>query len=218
MVSAASPRNHRTLVLLVAVVAAMTGLAFASAPLYRVFCQATGFDGTTQRAAVAPGAVGGKLYTVRFNADISPDLPWRFQSVQPFVRVHPGEQTLVAFRATNLSDRPITGTASFNVTPLVVGPYFDKIECFCFTEQTLQPGESADLPVTFFVSPEILKDKNTRDLDAITLSYTFFQAKNPAKPTVESRSGPAVAAPVQVGALVPTVSSPSFRPVKESSR
>jgi cytochrome c oxidase assembly protein subunit 11 len=152
---------------------------------------------------------------VRFNADVSPDLPWRFQPLQAFVRVHPGEQTLVAFRATNKSDHPITGTAAFNVTPLVVGPYFDKIECFCFTEQTLQPGESADLPVTFFVSPEILKDRNTRDLDAITLSYTFFQAKNPAKPTAESRSD---AVPVQVGALVPAASMPSLRPVKESSR
>ncbi|HLZ67776.1 MAG TPA: cytochrome c oxidase assembly protein [Aliidongia sp.] len=218
MVRRPSSRNRRTLALLVAVIAAMTGLAFASAPLYRVFCQATGFDGTTQRAAAAPGAVGGKLFTVRFNADVSPSLPWRFQPVQPYVRVHPGEQTLVAFRATNVSDHPITGTASFNVTPLIVGPYFDKIECFCFTEQTLQPGESADLPVTFFVSPEILKDKNTRELDAITLSYTFFQAKNPAKPTAESRSGTVDAAPVQVGALVPAPSSPSLRPVKESSR
>jgi cytochrome c oxidase assembly protein subunit 11 len=206
------------LALLVTVIAAMTGLAFASAPLYRVFCQATGFDGTTQRAAQAPGAVGGKLYTVRFNADISPDLPWKFQPEQPYVRVHPGEQTLVTFRATNNSNHPITGTATFNVTPLVVGPYFDKIECFCFTEQTLQPGESAELPVTFFVSPEILKDKNTRELDAITLSYTFFQAKNPAKPTAESRSGPAASAPVQVGALEPGASLPSPRPVKESSR
>jgi cytochrome c oxidase assembly protein subunit 11 len=205
-----SRRNGRTLALLVGVVAAMTGLAFASVPLYRVFCQATGFDGTTQRAAAAPGAVGGKLYTVRFNADVAPDLPWRFQPVQAFVRVHPGEQTLVAYRATNNSDHAITGTASFNVTPLTAGVYFDKIQCFCFTEQTLQPGESADLPVTFFVSPEILRDKNTRDIDAITLSYTFFQAKNPAKPTAESRPG--AAASVQVGALKPASSSPEIRP------
>lgn len=213
-----SSRNLRTLALLVAVIATMTGLAFASAPLYRVFCEATGFDGTTQRATAAPGAAGGRLYTVRFNADIAPDLPWKFQPVQPFVRVHPGEQTLVAFRATNNSDHPITGTATFNVTPLIVGAYFDKIECFCFTEQTLQPGESADLPVTFFVSPEILKDKNTRDIDAITLSYTFFQAKNPVKPSAESRSGVTDAAPVQVGAIVPPAPTPSLRPVKESSR
>jgi cytochrome c oxidase assembly protein subunit 11 len=218
MIRRSSARNHRTLALLVVVIMGMTGLAFASAPLYRVFCQATGFDGTTQRAAKAPGAVGGRLYTVRFNADVAPDLPWRFQPVQPFVRVRPGEQTLVAFRATNTSDHPITGTAAFNVTPLVVGPYFDKIECFCFTEQTLQPGESADLPVTFFVSPEILKDKNTRELDAITLSYTFFQAKNPTKPTAENRSGAADLKPILVGALVPTGSQPSLRPVKESSR
>jgi cytochrome c oxidase assembly protein subunit 11 len=216
MQHAASSRNHRTLAVLVVAIAAMTGLAFASVPLYRVFCQATGFEGTTQRASAAPGAVGGKLYTVRFNADVAPDLPWRFQPVQPYVRVHPGEQTLVAFRATNMSNRPITGTATFNVTPLTVGAYFDKIQCFCFTEQTLQPGESADMPVTFFVSPEILKDKNTRDLDAITLSYTFFQAKNPAKPSAESRSGTAAAAPIQVGALVPDASSPSLRPVKET--
>ncbi|GGF16331.1 cytochrome c oxidase assembly protein CtaG [Aliidongia dinghuensis] len=215
---ASASRNTRTLLVLVGAVAAMTGLAFASVPLYRVFCQATGFEGTTQRASQAPGAVGGKLYTVRFNADVSPDLPWRFEPLQPYVRVHPGEQTLVAFRATNKSDHPITGTATFNVTPLTVGAYFDKIECFCFTEQTLGPGETADLPVTFFVSPEILKDKNTRDIDAITLSYTFFQAKNPTKPTAENRAGGSQSAPVQVGAVAPAAAPSSPRPAKESSR
>ena len=201
-------RNQRTLAVLAVAVAAMTGLAFASVPLYRAFCQATGFEGTTQRAAAAPGAVGGKLFTVRFNADVAPDLPWRFEPVQPYVRVHAGEQTLVAFRATNRSSHPITGNATFNVTPLTVGAYFDKIQCFCFTEQTLQPGETVDMPVTFFVSPEILKDKNTREIDAITLSYTFFQAKNPTKPSEESRTGPAAAVPVKVGALAPTAAQP----------
>jgi len=175
------PRHGRTAAVLVAVVFAMVGLAFASVPLYRLFCNATGFDGTTQRADAAPGAVAnGRTVTVRFNADKDPNLPWRFEPEQHDVTVHLGEPQLVMFRATNLGKTPLTGTATYNVTPLTTGLYFDKIECFCFTSQTLQPGETAELPVTFFVNPEIQNDPNTKNISTITLSYTFFPAKNPA--------------------------------------
>jgi cytochrome c oxidase assembly protein subunit 11 len=198
-------QNGRTVIALVAVVAAMSGLSFASVPLYRIFCRATGFGGTTQTAEKAPGGLADKWVWVRFNADVSPELNWSFEPEQREVRVHPGEQTLVAYRATNRSNHPITGTATYNVTPDAAGLYFYKIQCFCFTEQTLQPGETAELPVTFFVDPDMMKDRNTKDIPAITLSYTFFQAKN--RPS-DARVG------VLAGASL-SASNPS---VKESSR
>lgn len=170
-------KNGRLVLALVGVVAGMTGLTFASVPLYKVFCKATGFGGTTQTAETAPDKISAKQIWVRFNADVSPDLAWSFEPEQREVHVHFGEQTLVSYRATNHSDHAITGTATYNVTPDSAGLYFDKIQCFCFTEQTLQPGETAELPVTFFVDPAMLKDRNARDIPAITLSYTFFQAK-----------------------------------------
>jgi cytochrome c oxidase assembly protein subunit 11 len=172
---------------LVAVVCAMVGLAFASVPLYRLFCEATGIEGTTQRASIAPGSTGDRTITVRFNADKDPSLPWRFEPTQHDVTVRLGEEKLVTYRATNLGKIPITGSATYNVTPLTTGLYFDKIECFCFTEQTLQPGETAELPVTFFVDPSIASDPNTRNITTITLSYTFFPAKN-ASPVNASKS------------------------------
>lgn len=176
---AGRPRNGRTLGVLLVVLAGMIVLSFASVPLYRRFCQVTGYDGTTQRAAAAPGAVAGRLYTVRFNADIAPGMPWKFEPEQASVQVHAGEQTLIAYRATNTSDHAITGTATFNVTPLSAGVYFDKIQCFCFTEQTLKPGETAEMPVTFFVDPAIAKDKDTAEIETLTLSYTFFPKQKP---------------------------------------
>jgi len=171
--------NTRTVLALVVLVAAMSGLTAASVPLYKVFCRATGFGGTTQTAESAPGAVSSKWVWVRFNADVAPGLPWDFEPEQHEVRVHPGEQTLVAFRATNHADHAITGNAVYNVTPDAAGLYFDKIQCFCFSSQTLQPGETAELPVTFFVDPAMMADRNARDIPAITLSYTFFEAKAP---------------------------------------
>ena len=153
----------------------MLGLAFASVPLYRVFCQVTGFGGTTQRAAEAPGAVAGSI-RVRFDANVDPKLPWRFEPEQTTVTIQPGARTTIYYRATNLTARPTTGQASFNVSPTQAGPYFSKIECFCFTEQTLKGGESVRMPVVFYVDPKIRQDDDeaTRAVDEITLSYTFY--------------------------------------------
>jgi cytochrome c oxidase assembly protein subunit 11 len=157
---------------------AMLGLAFASVPLYRAFCQLTGFDGTPLRAEKAPGAVAGEI-GVRFDANINAGLPWKFEPVQETVRIAPGARTQILYRATNLTARTTTGQAVFNVSPEIAGPYFSKIECFCFTEQTLKPGQSVDMPVVFFVDPKIRDDKDTKDIDEITLSYTFYPVEKP---------------------------------------
>jgi cytochrome c oxidase assembly protein subunit 11 len=143
-------------------------------PLYRLFCKTTGYGGTTQVAKAAPAVPAEQTIKVRFNADVDPGLPWLFQPAQREVVVRLGEQHLAFFHARNRSDRPITGQAVYNVTPDKAGAYFDKIACFCFTEQVLQPGEEVDMPVSFFVDPAILNDRNTRDVKTITLSYTFF--------------------------------------------
>ncbi len=177
-------RNLRTGLALSAVVVAMLALAFASVPLYRLFCQVTGFGGTPQRveANAAPGqAVSDRIVTIRFNADVNSGLPWSFQPEQPSVRVRVGEQALAFYRATNHSDRPVTGIATFNVTPDKAGAYFSKIACFCFTEQTLAPQQSVEMPVTFFVDPAILEDRGLDDVETITLSYTFFRASEEAE-------------------------------------
>jgi cytochrome c oxidase assembly protein subunit 11 len=155
----------------------MLGLAFASVPLYQMFCQVTGFAGTTQRAEKAPGAVDGRKVMIRFDANVTKELAWQFKPVQSKMEVKLGENTLAFYRATNISDRPITGTATFNVAPEAAGAYFNKIECFCFTEQTLQPGESIEMPVSFFVDPDIMKDRSARSISQITLSYTFYPVK-----------------------------------------
>jgi cytochrome c oxidase assembly protein subunit 11 len=183
MAAPRSRRNGATALVVLGVVAGMVGMSFAAVPLYKMFCEATGYDGTTQRATAAPGATGERLVTVRFNTDVAPDLAWEFRPVQPSVRVRPGEEALVYFRATNRSKREIVGTATFNVTPLKTGQYFDKIQCFCFTEQRLAPGESIDMPVSFFVDPALQEDPNTREVDTITLSYTMFRAKTPVAET-----------------------------------
>ena len=170
--TALAQKNARTGMKMALLALAMVGLAFASVPLYRIFCQVTGFGGTTQRAAEAPGAAAGEI-GVRFDANISPALPWRFEPASR-VRVRLGERTVVNYRATNLTARPTTGRAIFNVTPAQAGAYFSKIECFCFTEQTLQPGQSVEMPVIFFVDPGVRKDEATSHIDEITLSYTFY--------------------------------------------
>ena len=157
---------------------AMLGLAFASVPLYRVFCQVTGFGGTTMKADSAPGAVAGQI-GVRFDANIDPALPWKFEPVQETVRIHPGARTTIYYQATNYTARSTTGQAIFNVTPESAGKYFSKIECFCFTEQTLKPGESVKMPVIFFVDPKLRDDPDTKHIDEITLSYTFYPVENP---------------------------------------
>ncbi len=162
----------KTALFLVLLVFGMTGLAFASVPLYRIFCQVTGFGGATVRAAEAPGAVAGQI-GMRFDANIDPALPWRFEPAER-ERVRLGERTIVHYTATNLTARPTTGRAIFNVTPVQAGGYFNKIECFCFTEQTLKPGESVRMPVVFFVDPKVRESEATKTIDEITLSYTFY--------------------------------------------
>ncbi len=157
---------------------AMLGLAFASVPLYRIFCQVTGFGGATMRADAAPGAVAGQV-GVRFDANINGALPWTFTPAKT-VRINPGARTIVHYGAANLSARATTGRAVFNVSPTQAGAYFSKIECFCFTEQTLKAGEKVRMPVIFFVDPRIRTDEATRHIDEITLSYTFYPVESPA--------------------------------------
>jgi cytochrome c oxidase assembly protein subunit 11 len=176
-------RNGATVVLLVSVVTGMIGLSFASVPLYRLFCQATGFGGTTQRADRTPAKAADAVVTIRFNAETAPDLGWEFRPLQDAITVHPGEQRQIFYRAVNKNAEPVTGSATFNVTPAKSGIYFDKIQCFCFTEQHLEPGQSVDMGVVFFVDPDILTDPNTTDVRTITLSYTMFRAPSPARPT-----------------------------------
>jgi len=176
-VTALAQKNRRTGLLMALFAAAMVGVAFASVPLYRLFCQVTGFGGTPIRAEQAPGAVAGQI-GVRFDANINAALPWKFEPVQETVRIHPGERTQILYRATNLVARPTTGRAIFNVTPMKAGQYFNKIECFCFTEQTLRGGQRVDMPVVFYVDPRIRDDESTKNIDEITLSYTFYPVES----------------------------------------
>jgi cytochrome c oxidase assembly protein subunit 11 len=172
--------------LLLSVVAGMTGLSFASVPLYRLFCQATGLGGTTQRATKAPGKVTSSIITIRFDAETASDLGWEFRPLQSAVTVHPGEQQKIFYRAVNNTTEPATGTATYNVTPAKAGIYFDKLQCFCFSEQLLAPGQSVDMGVVFFVDPDILTDPNTSDVHTITLSYTMFPAHQASRPTASA--------------------------------
>jgi cytochrome c oxidase assembly protein subunit 11 len=171
--------NTKTALIMAVICAAMLGLAFAAVPLYRIFCEATGFAGTTQRADRAPGAVAGQV-KVQFDSNVHPGLPWEFRPEQVSVNVAPGAQTKIFYYAHNLSARAITGQAVYNVSPDRVGKYFKKIECFCFTEQTLQPGQKVDMPVIFFVDPKIAEDPDTKDVHEITLSYTFYPVESAA--------------------------------------
>ena len=179
MTAAAQRNNNRTALIMALVALGFLGLAFASVPLYRAFCQLTGFDGTPIRAEKAPGAVAGEI-GVRFDANVDPKLAWRFEPVQNRVRIAPGARTTIYYRATNLTARPITGQAVWNVSPDTVGQYFNKIQCFCFTEQTLKPGESVKMPVVFFVDPKLRQDDTTKAIDEITLSYTFYPVESRA--------------------------------------
>jgi cytochrome c oxidase assembly protein subunit 11 len=164
----------------VVLAATMVGLAFATVPLYRIFCQVTGFGGTTRMAvgSEAPGPVG-RLISVRFDANTSTALPWRFEPVDTHRKVAVGARNIANYTARNLSDRPATGTATFNVTPVQAGQYFTKIQCFCFTEQRLEPGQEVSMPVVFYVDPKILDDPGARDISEITLSYTFYPVDQP---------------------------------------
>ena len=160
---------------LLGLVVGMIGLSYAAVPFYRIFCQVTGYGGTTQVSTLAPVEALEQTITVRFDANTAPDLNWAFGPISKPQTQNIGEPTLAKYFARNNSDRPLTGTATFNVTPQRAGLYFSKIECFCFTEQTLQPGEEVEMPVTYFIDPEIVDDPDLKGLDTITLSYTFFE-------------------------------------------
>jgi cytochrome c oxidase assembly protein Cox11 len=174
-------RRHFVTVLgLCLAVGVMTTLVSYSVTLYRLFCQATGANGYTQRVATGSATQSAREITVSFMTDTAPGLPWRFKPVQNSVRVHLGEDTLVFFEAENLSDRPIVGHATFNVTPEKTGLYFKKIECFCFTEERLEPHQKVEMPVDFYVDPRLATDPDTAEVHTITLSYTFFESRKPA--------------------------------------
>lgn len=179
-------KNKRVLFSCIAVVGGMIGLAYASVPLYKLFCQVTGFGGTTQVAEKAPFEVSERTIKVRFNADVNSGLQWQFKPEQREITVRLGEDNLAYYMAENMSLTPITGQATYNVTPLKAGQYFSKIACFCFDEQTLEPGQRVDMPVSFYVDPAIAEDINTQDVKTITLSYTFFKSESS---TVEAKGG-----------------------------
>jgi cytochrome c oxidase assembly protein subunit 11 len=167
-------RNQKTALTTVAVVLGMVALSYASVPLYRAFCQVTGWGGTTQRADAAGVRVLDRKITIRFDATVGQGLPWTFKPEQVSQTLHVGETGLAFYAAKNLTDKPISGRATFNVQPAKAGRYFMKVECFCFTEQTLKPGEAVSMPVTYFIDPSIADDKGLDDVQTITLSYTFF--------------------------------------------
>jgi cytochrome c oxidase assembly protein subunit 11 len=171
-----------------AFVAAMVGAAYAAVPLYTWFCRVTGFAGTTQVATSGPSEVLGRNITVRFDANVSGGLPWKFEPERTAIDVKIGEVVTVIYRATNESARETVGQAVYNVTPLNVGAYFQKINCFCFTEQRLKGGESRDMPVVFYIDPALARDSDQDKLDTITLSYSFYPVRQPAKPVAEGAS------------------------------
>ena len=171
-------RNTKTGITLLSIAVAMVGLAYASVPLYDLFCRVTGYGGTTQQAVVDSGVVLDRKIKVRFAANIHRDMHWEFSPLQTHQVVNVGQQALAFFEAENTTDKEVTGTATFNVSPFKAGKYFTKIDCFCFTEQTLAPGERVDMPVTYFIDPEIDDDRNLDDVEEIVLSYTFFVQKN----------------------------------------
>jgi cytochrome c oxidase assembly protein subunit 11 len=172
-------RHRRVAMTCAAFVVGMVGLAYASVPLYRLFCQVTGFAGTPQRVDHASSAVGDRVITVRFDANVGPGLSWDFVPEKTTQDVRVGENMLAFYKVTNRSTKATVGSATFNVTPDQAGAFFNKMECFCFTEQRLEPGESLDMPVSFFVDPAIVKDKDGSWIRNITLSYTFYPVDHP---------------------------------------
>lgn len=168
---------------------AMIGMAYAAVPLYQMFCQVTGYGGTTQRVEQMSDTILDQTVNVRFDANVSGGLPWEFKPVQREVTVRIGETTIVNYEAKNISDRPASGRATFNVSPDLTGSYFNKVQCFCFTDTTLAAGETMEMPVMFFVDPDIVKEKDLKGLKTITLSYTFFPLD---KEPVNSAAAPAV--------------------------
>jgi cytochrome c oxidase assembly protein subunit 11 len=174
MTENAKSKNAKTAMIVSGVVAGMVAMSFAAVPAYRAFCQVTGWGGTTQRAEAGAERVLTRQITVRFDGNVSEGLDWKFKPEQVSQTLHIGETQLAFFDAENMSDKPVTGRATFNVSPAKAGIYFKKIECFCFTEQTLAPGETIEMPVTYFVDPALADDRNLDDVQTITLAYTFF--------------------------------------------
>lgn len=172
--TAQQDKNKKTALFASLAVAGMVAMSFAAVPAYKAFCQVTGWGGTTQRAETEAGRTLARTVTVRFDATVGQGLSWRFKPEQVSQTLHIGETGLAFYEAENLTDKPITGRATFNVSPAKAGIYFRKIECFCFTEQTLQPGEKVSMPVTYFIDPGLDDDKNLDDVQTITLAYTFF--------------------------------------------
>ena len=168
------------------VVVFMVGASYAAVPFYNWFCRATGFNGTTQVATSAPSdAPLARKISVRFDANVGPGLPWSFQPEQNSIEVKLGEVVTVNYRAINQAARPITASAAYNVAPLNAGSYFQKINCFCFTEQTLKAGETRDMPVVFYVDPSMVKDPDGNEINSITLSYTFYPQREPSRPVAD---------------------------------
>lgn len=179
MMDETKKKNIKALMIAFVALAASSSVAIFAVPLYDLFCQVTGYGGTVKRADKNGVQITDRVLTVRFDGSVDGGLPWSFRPVQTTQSVKVGETTLAFYEATNLSDRVITGTAVFNVTPHKAGLYFSKIECFCFTEQTLQPGETASMPVTYFIEPDIMDDANMDGVSEITLSYSFFLRETP---------------------------------------
>lgn len=180
-------RNNGLIVLMcLAFVFGMTAMSFAAVPLYRIFCQVTGYNGTAQRVEQYSSTILDRRIKVTFDSNVAPGLDWDFQPDQRSISPRIGETVQVSFRATNKGNTPVNGQAVFNVTPLQAGAYFNKVECFCFTDTELQPGETLDMPVVFFVDPAITEAEETRDITVLTLSYTFFEHRKPVAADAKS--------------------------------
>ena len=169
-----------------AVVVSMVGAAYAAVPLYNWFCKATGFAGTTQVSEKAPDHVLGRMITIRFDSNVTPGLPWKFAPEQNEIKVRIGEVATVNYKVINEAAREVVGQAAYNVSPPTVGAYFSKINCFCFTEQRMKPGETRDMTVVFYVDPTIVKDRDQDTLNTITLSYTFYRTRDQERPVAET--------------------------------
>ncbi|MET0273076.1 MAG: cytochrome c oxidase assembly protein [Phenylobacterium sp.] len=183
-------RNRNLAVICVAGFFGMVGAAYASVPLYRAFCQLTGFDGTTRRAEAAPDQVLARTLTIRFDANVR-ELPWTFTAEQTAQQAKIGETKIALFKVTNTSDKPVTGRAVFNVVPEQAGPYFQKLECFCFSDQTIGAGQTVEMPVLYFVDPKYATDFETKGKQEITLSYTFFPAIDAPSATTQAKAATA---------------------------
>lgn len=196
----ASSRKLKIALIAAAAPLTMFGASYAAVPLYQLFCQITGYGGTTQIATEAASQVLDRTVRIRFDANIAPGVPWTFQPEEPVVDLRLGENGLAFYRVTNTSDTPVTAVATYNVTPHKAGPYFQKLECFCFQDRTLAPGETMELPVIFYVDPALASDDDVDDVTEITLSYTFFRAGDPRiegslQPVPDTSAGGTVAGP-----------------------